>query len=402
MTIDNTSRGRPMQTLEEALKIVLGSARKLETEEVELALAANRVLAEDVKSDIDMPPFDKSAMDGYACRRADLARELSITETIPAGYVPQEKIGANQCAKIMTGGPVPQGADCVVMVESTKLLTSSTVRFLGTQTRDNICLKGEDVRAGQVVLHKGMRIRSQHIAILAAVGCTSPRVSRLPRVAVISTGDELVTPDERPRPSQIRESNSHQLSAQARDVGAIVTDYGIVADRRQDIDWTLRKAMVENDVVVLSGGVSAGAYDYVPQIMTRMGIDLPIRKLAIKPGKPTLFGTCDEACCFGLPGNPVSSFVVFELLVRPFLYKLMGHDYRPAYSCVPLGTQVRRKKVDRQSWIPVVITEAFSAEPVEYHGSAHVGALCNADGLISIDAGVAEIGKGTTVRVRLI
>jgi molybdopterin molybdotransferase len=391
-----------MVTYEQALKIVLDSAEQLELERVELAHAAGRVLGEDVTSDIDMPPFDKSAMDGYACRRADLARELSITETIPAGYVPQKKIGTNQCAKIMTGGPIPQGADCVVMVESTQLLTSSTVRFVGTQTRDNICLKGEDVRAGQVVLHKGMRIRPQHIAILAATGCTSPRVSRQPRVGVISTGDELVTPDERPRPSQIRESNSHQLSAQARDVGAIVTDYGIVADRRQDIDWTLRKAIVHNDVVVLSGGVSAGAYDYVPQIMCGMGIDLPIRKLAIKPGKPMLFGVCDEACCFGLPGNPVSSFVVFELLVRPFLYKLMGHDYRPLYSCVPLGSQVRRKKVDRQSWIPVVITDEFLAEPVEYHGSAHVGALCNADGLISIDAGVAELGKRATVRVRLI
>ena len=189
---------------------------------------------------------------------------------------------------------------------------------------------------------------------------------------------------------------------QARAVGAVVADYGIVADRQQDIDRTLRKAIVENDVVVLSGGVSAGDYDYVPQIMSRMGIDVRFRKLAIKPGRPTLFGVCDEACCFGLPGNPVSSFVIFELLVKPFLYKIMGHDHKPICASAPLGASIRRKKTDRQSWVPVGITDAFLAEPIEYHGSAHIGALCGAAGLISVDCGVAEIEKGTTVQVRLI
>jgi len=391
-----------MQTLEEALKIVLESARKLETEAVELTLVADRILAEDVESDIDMPPFDKSAMDGYACRRADLANELSIIETIPAGYVPQERIGANQCAKIMTGGPVPAGADCVIMVEFTKMPTARTVCFVGMQTRDNICPKGEDVKAGQVVLHAGTRIRPQHIAILAAVGCVSPRVFRRPRVGVISTGDELVTPAERPSLSQIRESNGHQLSAQACHIGAIINNYGIVADRKEDIDGTLRKAMGENDVVILSGGVSAGDYDYVPQIMMQMGVDVLFQKVAIKPGKPTVFGVGQEACCFGLPGNPVSSFVIFELMVKPFLYKMMGHDHKPVCAFLPLGGPVRRKKTDRQSWIPVMITDAFAVEPIEYHGSAHIGALCDADGLISIDPGVAEIEKGATVRVRLI
>ncbi len=391
-----------MLTYEDALRVVLESARGLEAEEVELALTADRILAQDVESDIDMPPFDKSAMDGYACRRADLANELTIIETIPAGYAPQERIGANQCAKIMTGGPVPRGADCVIMVEFTKMPTARTVRFVGTQTRDNICPKGEDVKAGQLVLRAGTRIRPQHIAILAAVGCISPCVSRQPSVGVISTGDELVTPAERPGPSQIRESNGCQLSAQAEQIGAVVMNYGITADREEDIDRTLRKAMVENDVVVLSGGVSAGDYDHVPQIMARTGVDVLFRKVAVKPGKPTVFGIGEEACCFGLPGNPVSSFVIFELMVKPFLYKMMGHDHKPVCAFLPLTEPVRRKKTERQSWLPVAITDAFAVEPIEYHGSAHVGALCEADGLISIDAGVAEIERGATVRVRLI
>ncbi len=391
-----------MRTFEDALQIVLESARELEVEEVEFALAVNRILAQDVKSDMDMPPFNKAAMDGYACRRADLAHDLSIVETIPAGCTPKERIRANQCAKIMTGGPVPQGADCVIMVEFTKMSTAGTVRFVGTETRDNICPRGEDLKTGQVVLHKGTHIGPQHIAILAAVGCVSPCVFRRSRVGVISTGDELVTPAERPGPSQIRESNSHQLSAQAERIGAVVTNYGIAADCEEDIDRTLRKAMVENDVVVLSGGVSAGDYDYVPQIMARIGLDVLFRKVAVKPGRPTVFGVGEEAWCFGLPGNPVSSFVIFELLVKPFLYKIMGHDHKPVCASVPLGASIRRKKTDRQSWVPVGITDAFLAEPIEYHGSAHIGALCGAAGLISIDFGVAEIEKGATVHVRLI
>jgi molybdopterin molybdotransferase len=391
-----------MLAFDEALQIVLGSSRQLGSERVDLSVATNRILAEDVTSDVDMPPFDKSAMDGYACRRADLSNELSIIERIPAGRVPRKTVGVNQCAKIMTGGMVPQSADCVVMVEQTEQQTAETMRFTGQQTSDNICPKGEDVNAGQVVLRKGTRIRPQHIATLAAVGCTSVCVFRPPKVAVISTGDELVTPGEKPWLSQIRETNSHQLSAQAGQVGAIVSNYGIVADRKQDIDRMLRKAIVENDVVVLSGGVSAGDYDHVPGIMTQMGIDVLFQKVAIKPGKPTVFGVCSDTFCFGLPGNPVASFVIFELLVKPFLYKMMGHNYRAACACVPLAVAVKRKKTERQNWIPVVITDDLQVKPVEYNGSANITAFCDADGLIGIDKGITEIEKGTVVQVRLI
>lgn len=391
-----------MLACDEAQQIVLDSFRQLGSECVDLPVAANRILAEDVTSDVDMPPFDKSAMDGYACRRADLANELSIMESIPAGCMPGKTVEANQCAKIMTGSMVPQGADCVVMVEQTEQPTAKTMHFIGQQTRDNICPKAEDVRAGQVVLRKGTRIRPQHIATLAAVGCGSVCVSRLPEVGVISTGDELVTPDKKPGLCQIRETNSHQLSAQARQTGAIVSNYGIVADRKHDIDRMLRRAIAENDVVVLSGGVSAGDYDYVPGIMKQIGIDVLFQEVAIKPGKPTVFGVCEDTYCFGLPGNPVASFVIFELLVKPFLYKMMGHDYRPACACVPLALAITRMKTEKQSWIPVVISDDLEAKPVKYHGSANITALCDANGLISIDKGVAELEKGTIVRVRLI
>jgi molybdopterin molybdotransferase len=395
-----------MRTLEEALKTVLESAPTLGSEPVELAGAVGRILAHDVVSDMDMPPFDKATMDGYACRRADLAHELSIVETIPAGYVPRQRIEANQCARIMTGAWVPEGADCVIMVEQTVPgtgpSTAETVRFTGVQTADNICPRGEDVRAGQVVLGKGTRIKPQHIAILAAVGCTSPGVFRRPRVAVVSTGDELVPPGDKPQGSQVRDSNSSQLCAQVGQVGAVARNCGIVADHPDEIDNVLRRAIAENDLVLLSGGVSAGDYDCVPQIMRRVGIDVLFHKVAIKPGKPAIFGVCGQACCFGLPGNPVSSFVVFELLVKPLLYKMMGHEYRPSCVSLPLAEPVQRDDTERQSWIPVAITDASSAEPIEYHGSAHIAALSEADGLLRIDAGVARLERDVPVVVRLI
>lgn len=391
-----------IRTLEQALQVVLESAPAMESEQVELADTIGRILAQDVISDVDMPPFDKAAMDGYACCRADLGRELAIVETIPAGCTPRQRIGTGQCARIMTGAMVPEGADCVIMVEQTEQPAADRVRFTGKQTRDNICPRGEDVAAGQTLLRRGIRIKPQHIAIAAAAGCTRPEISRQPQVAVISTGDELMPPDRRPCGAQIRNSNGDQSCAQIRQAGAIARSYGIVADCPDSIEAVLRRALAENDLVLLSGGVSAGDYDYVPQIMRRIGIDVLFDKVAIKPGKPTVFGLCDAACCFGLPGNPVSCFVVFELLVKPFLYRMMGHEYSPSCVLLPLAFPVEHGQINRQSWIPVAIRDASLVEPIECHGAAHIAALSTADGLISMDAGVARIDQGVPVAVRLI
>jgi len=391
-----------MLPFEKALKTVLDSARQLGSERVDIAHAVNRILAEDVTSDTDMPPFNKSAMDGYACRREDLANELTIIETIQAGASPRMAIESNQCAKIMTGAAVPQGADCVIMIEFTENPTANTVRFAGGQTANNICLKGEDVKAGEVVLQKGSRIKPQHIAVLASVGCTQPVVSKRPRVAVLATGDELVQPASKPGPSQIRNSNSFQLMAQIESMGAVARNYGIAKDTDKAIDKIFKEAVDQSDVVIVSGGVSVGDYDLVPGIFKRNNIDLLFEKIAVKPGKPTVFGVSEKVYCFGVPGNPVSTFVQFELLVKPFLCKLMGHDYAPPAIGIPLGESIRRKKTERQSWIPVAITDTGTLKPVEYHGSAHINALCIADGVVSIGVGVGEIEKGTIVPVRLI
>lgn len=425
-----------MIELKEALQIVRDSARLLGTERVELTDALGRILAEDITSDIDMPPFDKATVDGYACRRADLGNQLTVVETIPAGTVPVKTIGPNQCAKIMTGAAIPQGADCVIMVEQTERvgpperladdtpgpplrrevmlalfhqapmpsprIEQTMIRFTGQRTADNISRRATDIQAGQVVLQKGSRLNPQHMAVLASVGCVRPLVARRPKVGVIASGDELVAPGAKPGLSQIRNSNSPQLVAQLAAMGLQARDYGVIKDVASDIDAVLADALAQNDVVILSGGVSVGDFDLVPAALQRNGVKLRFEKIAVKPGKPALFGVAERGYAFGLPGNPVATFVVFELVVKPLLYWLMGHDYSPVQVQMCLGEPVTRKDTDRQSWIPVKITSEETVKPVEYHGSAHLLAMCEADGLISMEIGVVRIEQGMAVRVRLL
>ena len=404
-----------MITFDDAFRLMMNAVACMGTERVSIDEALGRILAEDVVSDISMPPFDKSAMDGYACRRADLANELTVLETIPAGYTPQKAIGPNQCSKIMTGAVVPDGANCVIMVEYTKQQGKGKIRFIGKETRDNICLKGEDIKAGDIVLRKGSMIKVQHIAVLAAVGISNPLVANRPNVGIAATGDELIEPSQKPHGGQIRNSNSYQLTAHVKSAGGLPTNYGIVPDNRESMNSILKKAISENNVIILSGGVSAGDFDIVPQILAENGFSLLFEKIAIKPGRPMVFGVkklpngkktgnsdVDQIFCFGMPGNPVSVFTMFELLARPFLAKMMGHDFRPHITYGFLEKKLTRKNTEVDSWMPVQVEEGGTVTLVEYHGSAHINAMCQADGLLCVPAGVEEIKEGSKVAVRQI
>lgn len=389
-----------MIKLNEALKIVLNSATPLPSEQVEMAEAAGRVLSADVTSDIEMPPFNKSAMDGYACRREDLPNPLQVLETIPAGSAPTKIIGKNQCSKIMTGAPVPNGADCVVMFEYTEACGDNAIRFTGNRTKTNICSRGEDTKTGDVVIRSGTLIQNRHIPVLASVGCTNPTVARRPKVAVIATGDELVEPSCAPGNSQIRNSNAHQLRAQIKSIGAIPVYYGIAKDREDSLRPIIKKASAECDVILLSGGVSTGDFDLVRAVLQQEQFTLLFETIASKPGKPTVFGKADNCFCFGLPGNPVSTYILFENLVKPFLFKLMGHDYKHQDVPMRLGCSIQHKRGNRDSWIPVKITEPGVIKPIEYHGSAHLKALADADGLICLPMETLELAEGATIAFR--
>ena len=389
-----------MIPFETALNCALEAAFHKDKERVNLELALGRVLAEDILSDTDMPPFDKSAVDGYACRMQDLDQELQVVETIAAGQIPVKEIGPGQSARIMTGAPVPPGADCVVMVENSVEPTPGTVRFDVQKTAPNICLRGEDVRKGQRLIPSGTLITPGHVAIMAAGGAATPLVAKQPTVAIISTGDELVEPGVQPGASQIRNSNAYQLIAQAARMGIRADYLGIAKDTEKDTLEKLRLAFHRYDVTLLTGGVSMGEFDFVPAMIQQAGMQLLFQKIAIQPGKPTVLASSDERLCFGLPGNPVSSYMLFELLVKPVLYKMQGHVFRPLTVQLTLRQDFRRRRAERLNIVPVMITENRYADLVDYHGSAHIHAMSNATGIICVPEGITELLKGTAVDVR--
>lgn len=388
-----------MITFEEAYQKVVGSAVVLGTEKVEMAGSLGRILAADVMSDMDMPPFDKSAVDGYACRKADLNDELEVVEIIPAGKVPSKTITTGKCAKLMTGGMVPRGADTVIMVEHVIGTSGNHIRFVNEKTSANICFMGEDIHKNEIVLKKGTFIRPQEIAVLASVGCVEPEVFYRPKVGIISTGDELVEPHQIPAPSQIRNSNAVQLIAQIQTAGAIPQYFGIASDTEESTRQRITKAIQNSNMVLLTGGVSMGDFDYVPKILEELGIKLHFESLAVQPGRPTVFGTKDGKYLFGLPGNPVSSFVQFELLVKPLIFALMGAGFKPLEIKLPMGQTYIRRQTKRKSFVPVFI-KGGKVYPVEYHGSAHIHSYIFADGIVAVPLGETKLEEGALVDVR--
>lgn len=389
-----------MITYEKAIEIVQSNIIQLGTERVELPKSLNRVLREDIFSDMNMPPFNKSAMDGFACRKEDIGNELEIIESIQAGYKPKKIVGKNQCSKIMTGAQIPEGADCVIIFEDVEYISENKIKFLKEKTSNNICYKGEDVIVGQKLLSSGIRITEKVISSIAMVGNWQPLVSIKPKVGIISTGDEIVEPFAKPNESQIRNTNAYQLLFQVEKFGCIPNYYGIVKDKEEEILSALKKAKEENDLIILTGGVSMGEFDLIPESLKKVGFNLLFEKVQQQPGKPTVFGKDESKFVFGMPGNPVSSFIVFEFFAKQLLAGMMGLKTFYKELKLELGQSYKRKRSERLGRIPVQINDDGKVIPVEYHGSAHINSLVDADGIISIPIGVVELKEGTKVNVR--
>jgi len=391
-----------MLRFEEAYELALSHVKTLSCFNVDLLDSLGYTLAEDVISDINMPPFDKSSMDGYACKMSDIQNELEVIEVIAAGDVSQKIILTNQCAKIMTGAKVPVGADCVLMVEDIEEISANKIRYLKAKTPINISFCEEDIKKDAVVLPKGIKIKPQHIAIMASVGCIQPMVYKKPVVTVIATGSELVEPDSIPGPTQIRNSNAFQIISQLERANATANYLGIAGDSEKETDDIIKRALAESDLILITGGVSMGDFDFVPKVLKANGFHLHFESILMKPGKPTVFGTHENCAVFGFPGNPVAAFVVFEIIVKDFMNKMMGCLEKSKPITLSLGTNFKRSKADRLGWIPSIINNAGEVIPVEYHGSAHLHSICNADVIFPIQAGISEIHKGEKVHVRQI
>lgn len=363
--------------------------------------SVHRILAEDVVSDVNMPAFDKAAVDGYACRRCDLADGLIIDGVVKAGEDKQHRIEPGHCLKIMTGARLPMGADCIFMVEDSRVNDDRIVFFTGERTSDNIARFAEDVRKGDIVLKKSTHILPKHIGLLAAMGKASVKVFEHLRAGVITTGDEIVEPDKLPEGTCIRNSNGPQLMAQLSATGVSASYYGIVGDDFNETKKRINTSVTENDVTLITGGVSMGDYDFVKQALAELGAEILIEKIAIKPGKPTVFARIGEKYVFGMPGNPVSTFVIFEVFVKPFLLACMGSVETERVFQLVWATDVHVKTSDRSAFIPVILTPEAEVIPVAYHGSAHIFAVSEASGVACVEMGRGNMMKGERVDVRL-
>jgi molybdopterin molybdotransferase len=397
-----------MIPVEEALEIVLREAPALPSEEAALDDTLSRVLAEDVVADRDLPPFDRSAMDGYALRAEDVAAApaaLDVVGEVRAGQWPDLTVGPGQAVRIMTGAPVPPGATAVQPVEKTQPLDEFRVTILSAVAEGaNVAPRGSEVRAGDVVLARGRVIDPAAIAVLASAGHARVRVARRPVVALLVTGDEIVEVSATPAPGQIRNSNGPAVAAQARLAGAEVILLGIAPDRQDAIAEALRAGLAA-DVLVVSGGVSAGDYDLVEPALLELGATFLFTRVAIKPGAPLVFGRCSGTLVFGLPGNPVSAQVTFDLFVRPALLKMQGARLvsRPRVT-VELLADVKNRS-GRKSHVPARVRfegGRLVARPLRSMGSGDLAAHARANALVVIEADRPQAVAGETAEAVLL
>ena len=403
-----------MMPYEEALDIVLSFCRSLPSERVFIVDALNRVLAEDVVSQEDRPSFDNSAMDGYAVRWEDIKEatekspvSLKVIGEMPAGGEGSFKVERGTAVKIFTGAPIPEGADTVIPVEYTE--AKNGMVFIKTSLKEgaNIRRRGEELKAGDVVLEKGTIIRHYEVGILASLNKINVEVSRKPRVAILSTGDEIKDIGEPiTKPSQIRTSNNYTILAGVLSAGGIAYHLGIVQDDPKKLKSMLSK-MEDYDVFITTGGVSMGEKDYVKVLVSELGVDVKFHKVRIKPAKPILFGTYNGGKClfFGIPGNPVSCAMAFDLLVKPALLKMQGaKEDLPKTLKARIKRDFYRRDAKRREFVRAVywwegdsLVCDFSQKLQSHMLTSYVDANC----YLVVKEGVKEIKKGEEVELIL-
>lgn len=398
--------------LQEAQKIVLESAHPLGLEKIGLLEVLGRVLGEDIIAQRDNPPWDNSAMDGFAVRYDDIKLEqaigkpvtLKVIEDVPAGKTATKTVGPGQAIRIMTGAPVPKGADTVIKVEDTEHTPDSVTVFKPEPRGSNIRPQGEDVKKGDCIIAKGTQIRPAEAGMLAILAKSFVFVYQRPRVAILSTGDELADLDERFSEEKIINSNSWGIAAAVQEAGGVPILLGIAKDNPTALKEKIMHGL-NADILVLSGGVSMGDYDFTKAVFTDLGAEMHFWKLAIRPGQPLAFGKIQGKLAFGLPGNPVSSMVTFEQLVRPALLKMGGHR---SYGRPVVQAQFQesfKKKPDRRHFLRGILTREggmFKVRTTGDQGSGILTSMVKANCLIDIPQEVEKLNPGDTVTVQIL
>lgn len=378
-----------MISVDEALRIVLANLPARRTETVYFQSALGRVLAEALIANMNVPPFRRASMDGFALRAADVEGapvRLRCLGEIRAGGGNAVRVGPGEAAAIMTGAPVPEGADAIQMVELTERSKDGreVIILKAVPPGANVAPLGSEASAGEVVIEEGRTVGPAEIAVMATFGCVQVKVYARPRVALVATGDELVEVEQTPRPGQIRNSNAYSLSGQLRQMGLEPEYLGIAADDREDLRRLVRKGL-ELNVLILTGGVSMGEYDLVKQAFHDFGLQIFFTKVSMKPGKPTVFARKGETLVFGLPGNPVSTFISFENFVRPALGRICGLA-KPDLPRIK-GELLRemKQKPGRTAFLPAWVTWAESGwriEPLRWNGSADIIAFSRSNATV--------------------
>jgi molybdopterin molybdotransferase len=382
---------------------VAGLGGALETESVPLREALGRVLAHDIVSDRDYPPFDRSIRDGYAVRAADTraGAQLKCIGELKTGDTPSVSVSAGNCIQIMTGAALPDGADAVVMIEHTARAGDSVTLDRAVKSGQHVVRKGSEQAAGGIVLAAGVRIGFAEIAAAAQVGASHPVVTRKPRVAVLSTGDEVVDFASTPGPFQIRNSNSVSLGAQVSLLGGEPVILGNAKDSLDDLRAKI-SAGLEADALILSGGVSMGKYDLVEPVLREFGAEFVFDAVAIRPGKPVVFAICKGKPVFGLPGNPVSTMVTFGLFVQPAVDILAGAEARPLPMMEAILDGPLSEKPGLTHFLPAELNyrgETAHVSPVVWQGSGDVVAMAHANCLMVVPAERERIDAGEAVHV---
>jgi molybdopterin molybdotransferase len=398
--------------LYDAQKVVLDAAPVLSLEKISILDSLGRVLGEDIVAERDNPPWDNSAMDGFAVRWEDIKQEqaiqkpvtLSIIEDVPAGRMPSKAVGPGQAIRIMTGAPIPRGADTVLKVEDTEHTSDSVRVFKAEPKGANIRPQGEDVKKGECIIAKGTRIRPSEAGMLAILAKPFVFVYQQPRVAILSTGDELADLDERFSEEKIINSNSYGIAAAVQEAGGIPLLLGIARDTPAALKEKISQGL-NADILVLSGGVSMGDYDFTKVVFRELDAEMNFWKLAIRPGQPLAFGKIQDKLAFGLPGNPVSSMVTFEQLVRPALLKMSGcRSYgRPVVQA--LFQERFSKRGDRRHFLRGILTRedgVFKVRTTGDQGSGILTSMVKANCLIDVPVEVERLNPGDEVVVQLL